>query len=265
MGCKMAKACQLFSGSKGNSIYISSACGKFLVDAGVSAKRLDEKLRSIGVEPDELDGIFVTHEHTDHIGGLRVFSAKHNLPVFAHKDVAEKIKASGSIKDGVPLYKIYENMEIGGAEIVPFVNSHDSVACVGYRFNMNGRSIAVCTDTGYVTDDAKEKLKGTDMVYLESNHEVTMLQNGIYPYPLKQRILSAKGHLSNFACGEFAKELVQNGTTRLVLAHLSKENNNPDVARQATLCALSEAGFEQNKDFRLGVSAEECFERPIVL
>ena len=148
---------------------------------------------------------------------------------------------------------------------MPFVNSHDSVACVGYRFNMNGRSIAVCTDTGYVTDDAREKLKGTDMVYLESNHEVTMLENGFYPYQLKQRILSAKGHLSNFACGEFAKELVQNGTTRLVLAHLSKENNNPDVARQATLCALSEAGFEQNKDFRLGVSAEECFERPIVL
>lgn len=262
----MAKACQLFSGSKGNSIYIASSCGKFLVDAGVSAKRLDDKLRSIGVEPNELDGIFVTHEHTDHIGGLRVFSAKHNLPVYAHKDVAEKIKAGGSIKDGVPLlYEIAENMEIGGAEIVPFVNSHDSVACVGYRFNMNGRSIAVCTDTGYVTEDAKAKLKGTDMVYLESNHEVTMLQNGIYPYPLKQRILSEKGHLSNFACGEFAKELVQNGTTRIVLAHLSRENNNPDVARQTTLCALSEAGFTENKDFRLNVSAEECFERPIVL
>ena len=261
----MAKACQLFSGSKGNSIYIASTCGKFLVDAGVSAKRLDEKLRSIGVEPDELDGIFITHEHTDHISGLRVFSAKHKLPVYAHKNVAEKIKSGGLIKDGVALYEITENMEIGGAEIVPFINSHDSVACVGYRFNLNDRSIAVCTDTGYVTEDAKAKLKGTDLVYLESNHEVTMLQNGIYPYQLKQRILSKKGHLSNFACGEFAKELVQDGTTRIVLAHLSKENNNPDVARQTTLCALSEAGLVENKDFRLNISAEECFERPIIL
>ena len=103
----MAKACQLFSGSKGNSIYIASACGKFLVDAGVSAKRLDEKLRSIGVEPDELDGIFVTHEHTDHISGLRVFSAKHKLPVYAHKNVAEKIKSGGLMK----LPKIWKSAE----------------------------------------------------------------------------------------------------------------------------------------------------------
>lgn len=261
----MAKACQLFSGSSGNSIYIASACGKFLVDAGVSAKRLDEKLRSIGVEPDELDGIFVTHEHKDHIIGLRVFSARHNLPVYAHKDVALKIKSEGLIKDGVPIFEISDNMEIGGAEIVPFVNSHDSVACVGYRFNMNGRSVSVCTDTGYVTDDARQKLLGTDMIFLESNHEVTMLQNGFYPYQLKQRILSDKGHLSNYACGEFAKELVQSGTTRIVLSHLSKDNNTPDNARQATLCALNESGFTENKDYRLGVSAPECFERPVVL
>lgn len=261
----MAKACQLFSGSKGNSIYVASSCGKFLVDAGVSAKRLDEKLLSIGVDPDELDGIFITHEHTDHIGGLRVFSAKHNLPVFAHRDVVAKIKDGDFVKDGVPVCEIEKNMELCGVEIVPFENSHDSVACVGYRFNFGERSISVCTDTGYVTDEAKNALRGTDMIYLESNHEVTMLQNGIYPYPLKQRILSTKGHLSNFACSEFAKELVTSGTTRIVLAHLSRENNIPDVARQATLCALDEAGFNENVDFRLYVSPEECFERPIVL
>ena len=221
----------------------------------VSAKRLDEKLLSIGVDPDELDGIFITHEHTDHIGGLRVFSAKHNLPVFAHRDVVTKIKDGGYVKDGVPVYEIEKNMELCSAEIVPFENSHDSVACVGYRFNFGERSISVCTDTGYVTDEAKNALHGTDMIYLESNHEVTMLQNGIYPYPLKQRILSAKGHLSNFACSEFAKELVATGTTRIALAHLSKENNYDALAYE-TVCMEVTMGENPYKasDFQIRVA-----------
>ncbi len=262
----MSKCCHLFSGSKGNSIYISCGEAKFLVDTGVSAKRLGIALDEIGVNPSDIDAIFITHEHTDHISGLRVFATKHKLPVYAHPDVIAKMRYYDNVTDEMSITPITNMIEIKDCDIIPFENSHDSVACLGYRFNMTDkRSISVCTDTGYVTDSARETIIGSDLVFLESNHEVMMLQNGPYPYPLKQRILSTKGHLSNFAASEFAVELVKNGTTRIVLSHLSQENNTPDLARQSTISALTENGYEENKDFRLYVSPQINCERPIVL
>lgn len=266
VGFVMSKVCQLFSGSSGNSIYIASRDAKILVDAGVSCKRLSQGLMDIGEDPSEISAIFITHEHSDHIKGVKVFAKKYNIPVFAEENVLEAMYSAGHITRGIPAEKISGNMELCGVEIVPFQNSHDSVACVGYRFNlMDGRSVSVCTDTGYVTNDAKSKITGSDLVFLESNHEITMLQNGPYPYPLKQRILSDYGHLSNEACSEFASYLVENGTTRLILSHLSKENNYPNLALQTTLSKLNDSGFSENVDFRLRVSPEENFERPIVL
>lgn len=262
----MSKACQLFSGSKGNSIYLSCSTGKFLIDVGVSAKRIEKALDEIGVSPSELCGIFVTHEHSDHISGLRVFACRYNLDVYAHPDVIAAMRNTKKIDDKVKTKEITSPLELSGVKIIPFENSHDSVACLGYRFDMSdGRSICVCTDTGYVTDDAREKMQGCDLAFLESNHEVTMLQNGGYTYQLKQRILSQTGHLSNFACAEYACDLVKHGTTRIVLSHISKENNMPDIAYQTTLCALRQEGFKENKDFRLSVSPQENHERPIVL
>ena len=262
----MSKACQLFSGSKGNSVYVACSTGKFLVDVGVSAKRLENALGEIGVSPSELCGIFVTHEHTDHISGLRVFASRYNLDVYAHPDVITAMRNTKKIDDKVKTREITSPLELSGVKIIPFENSHDSVACLGYRFDMSdGRSICVCTDTGYVTDDAREKMRGCELAFLESNHEVTMLQNGTYTYQLKQRILSNSGHLSNDSCAEYACELVRGGTTRIVLSHLSRENNMPDIAYQTTLCALRQEGFKENKDFRLSVSPQENHERPIVL
>ncbi len=262
----MAKVCQLFSGSSGNSIYISAKETKILVDAGVSAKKLGIALDEIGEQAENISAIFITHEHIDHIKGLRVFASKYNIPVFAHNDVINSMKSTGNINEKVCSYSVSDNMEIGGIEILPFKLSHDSVACLGYRFNLpDGRSVSVCTDTGYVTDDAKNIIKGSDLVCLESNHEVSMLMNGLYPYNLKKRILSDVGHLSNTACGEFATELVKTGTTRLVLSHLSKDNNHPDIARQTTKSMLLQCGFEDNKDYRMKISMPENNERPIVL
>ena len=262
----MPKLCQLFSGSSGNSIFISSGGTKLLVDAGVSAKRLENALSDIGENAGELSAILVTHEHGDHIKGLRVLASRYDIPVFGDRRVIESLVQTGEITDGMHAESVTDNMELGGIEIIPFENSHDSVACLGYRLNMkNERSVSVCTDTGIITDSARETIVGSDLVFLESNHEITMLQNGTYPYNLKIRRLSSRGHLSNEACSEFARELVNSGTTRIVLSHLSRDNNHPEIARQTTLSALSDAGFKENYDFRLRVSAPENCERAIVL
>ena len=262
----MAKVCQLYSGSSGNSIFISCKQSKILVDAGVSAKRICEGLDNIGENASELSAIFITHEHIDHVSGLRVLASKYNIPVFADKASIEKMYESNVINEKVNINPIEKNMELFGCEIQPFELSHDSVSCYGYRFNLpNSRSVGVCTDTGYVTEDAKSTLTGCDLVFLESNHEITLLQNGPYPYYLKKRILSEHGHLSNTASSEFAKKLAKSGTTRFVLAHLSRENNVPEIAGQTAISALHEEGFEEGHDYRLYISPPINTERAISL
>lgn len=254
----MSKVCQLFSGSSGNSILISSRGHHILVDIGVSAKRCEKALLDVGVAPESIDAVFVTHEHNDHSKGVRVFSSRHKTPVFAAEACLEDMMASGVLDEKVMADAIDYHMELYGMEVMTFKQSHDSVDCLGYRFNLaDGRSVSVCTDTGYITDNAKEILPGTDLIFIESNHEISMVETGPYPYPLKKRILGAKGHLSNFACGEYAKELAQSGTTRFVLSHLSRENNMPHIARQTVVASLNEIGLEEDKDFRLYVSAQE--------
>ncbi|MDE5670809.1 MAG: MBL fold metallo-hydrolase [Eubacterium sp.] len=262
----MAKACQLFSGSSGNSIYIGNNRTGILVDIGVSAKRCEYQLNRIGIAASSLKAIFVTHEHRDHIAGVRVFASKFNIPVFAAPETLEEMRKHDQINSKIEAYEIDGAADINGIGVESFKNSHDAACCLGYKITMpDGRKISVCTDTGYVTDEAKAALSGTDMIFLESNHEISMLENGGYPYHLKRRILSAKGHLSNFAAGEFAKELLQSGTTRFVLSHLSRENNMPEIARQTTISALSELGAKENSDYRLYVSKPENNEGLIVL
>ena len=262
----MSKACQLFSGSSGNSIYISSRETKILVDAGVSAKRICMALNNIGEDAQKISAIFITHEHSDHINGVRVLASKYNIPVFAHRAVIDSMVNTGIVNEKIKAFEISDNMEIGGVEVLPFELSHDSVECNGYRFNTpDGRAISVCTDTGIVTKQAQDTVSGSDLVFLESNHETNMHMNGGSTYYLQKRILSDYGHLSNEACSQFAVDLINSGTTRLVLSHLSRENNHPDIAKQTTASALSLAGFDENKDYRLRVSSPENCERPIVL
>lgn len=262
----MSKVCQLFSGSSGNSILISSKGHNILVDIGVSAKRCENALNDIGVDPDSIDAVFVTHEHTDHSGGVRVFSSRHKVPVFASDACIEEMMLSGVLDEKVLCNTLDYHTELNGIEVMTFRQSHDSVDCLGYRFNLpDGRSVSVCTDTGYITDNAKEILPGTDLIFIESNHETSMVETGPYPYPLKKRILGPDGHLSNFACSEYIKELAENGTTRFVLSHLSRENNMPHIARQTALAALNEIGLMQDRDFRLYVSPPENDAGGIVL
>ena len=262
----MAEFISLYSGSSGNCSVVRCGQRYLIVDMGKGVRTTSAALKALDLAISDCDGILVTHEHSDHIKGLRVFATKHNIPVFADEKVIENMLVTGNVTDKMTAFPTQENMLINKTEIIPFAQSHDSVACLGYRLNTpDGRSIAVCTDTGYVTDDAKSKTSGCDLIFLEFNHEVTMLQNGSYPYPLKQRILSTKGHLSNFSASEFAKELAVGGTTRFILSHLSAENNTPDIARQTALAALSECGLKEESDFRLKVSPPENNERQISL
>ena len=262
----MSKVCQLFSGSSGNSILISSKGHNFLVDIGVSAKKCESQLLSLGISPSSIDGIFVTHEHNDHIGGVRVFASRYGTPVFASEPCISEMLDKRYIGQKVNIEKIDCHMELCGIEVNAFKLSHDSVDCMGYRFELaNGKSVAVCTDTGFITDNAKQVCNGVDLIFIESNHEVSILENGPYPYPLKKRILGAKGHLSNFACAEYIKELANSGTTRFVLSHLSRENNTPDIAYQSAVAALNDIDFKLDRDYRLYVSPPENNSRGIAL
>ena len=161
-------------------------CGdnQILVDIGVSARRCEQKLRQVGADPAEIKGIFVTHEHADHAAGVRVFATRYHIPVFAHPAVLEQMARQGNLNEKVDARPFAEVGDFMDLEVLPFALSHDSVACQGYKFTMpDGRHIAVCTDTGYITSAAKAALPGTDLVFLESNHEPSMVRAGSYPYP----------------------------------------------------------------------------------
>lgn len=256
----MARFCPLFSGSSGNSFYIGSSEEGILVDAGRSAKQLDAMLDGCGISASAVKAVFVTHEHSDHVSGLRVFASRHKIPVYASSGTLEALRTSGCIDDQkFRSHVISEGgTECAGITVHPFHVSHDSAECIGYRIQTrDGRTISLSTDLGYMTQEVRDSLSGADMVVLESNHDVGMLQNGPYPYVLKRRILSQTGHLSNVDCAAELCDFLQKGTTRIVLAHLSTENNTPELALQTSLCSLQLSGYKQGRDFELEVAPRE--------
>ena len=254
----MAKFCSLFSSSSGNSTYIGCSQGGILIDVGVSAKKTADALNNIGVDPDSIAAIFVTHEHTDHINGIRVFAERHGIKVYSSAGTLEGMEEAGVITpkvfaDAIP----WDGIEAGGMFIRPFKTPHDSRESTGYTVvTPDGKRIAVATDIGQITDTIMDSVFGCDLILLESNHDVGMLRNGPYPYFLKQRILSNHGHLSNENCAETAVKLMESGTTRFVLGHLSKENNIPALAFETTRAAMKMAGAVENIDYLLSVAGD---------
>ena len=253
----MAKLIPLFSGSSGNSAYIGGASGGVLIDAGVSAKRLACALAGIGVNPGRVGAVFVTHEHTDHIAGLRVFCERHHIPVFATPGTLRALERMGALTAKMRA----SPMPVGGVEangllVRAFATSHDAAEPCGYTCQAGeSEKYAVATDTGTLTEKVKAALRGCDTVMLEANHEVTMLQNGPYPYFLKRRILSDMGHLSNAACADFLPGLLSTGAARFFLAHLSRENNTPQLAYASAKSAFDAAGAREGIDYELRVCA----------
>ena len=220
----------LSSGSQGNCLLLSDGDTHILVDAGISTRRIKAGLAQLELSMDELDGILITHEHTDHISGLATLIKHHSIPLYASPGTARQL--AYRLAGVEPLLRPREpgcQFEVGQCLVTAFETSHDAAQSMDYRIDGSG-SVGILTDTGYVTDEAAQVLPGVSLLVLESNHDVEWLRSGPYPYSLKARILGDEGHLSNDAAAEFAARMARCGTRCIILAHLSRENNTPQRA-----------------------------------
>ncbi len=251
----MSKICPLFSSSSGNCTYIGTKFGDVLVDVGVSFKGVCEALENVGASVDKIAAVFITHEHEDHIKGLKTFLNKTNASVFASEKTLETLILLDKIPAKTNVIALSSQTEIGGVVANRFSTSHDCVGSSGYSFILpDQKCISVCTDSGIVTDEMRHAILGSDLVLLESNHDIEMLKRGPYPPQLKMRILSEKGHLSNNACACELGALINSGATRFILGHLSQHNNTPMLAKATAEAALLAQGAQNGKDYILSVA-----------
>ena len=241
----------LASGSSGNAIYVESENTKLLVDCGLTGKKTEGLLRQIDRRPEDLDVILVSHEHSDHIHGVGVMSRKYDLDIYANDKTWQAMsKKLGKIKtEHKYLFNTDETMTIGDIDILSFGVSHDAIDPQFYTFQKNNKQFVILTDTGYVSDRMRDSLKNADAYLIESNHDVSMLRMGKYPWPLKQRILSDKGHLSNEDGALALADLIGNKTKRVYLGHLSRENNMKEIARDTAKEILTRKDMGVNHDF----------------
>lgn len=233
----MLELCSIASGSSGNCICVGSDDHHILIDAGISGKRIENGLNSIELKSQEMEGILITHEHMDHIAGLGVMARRYGLPLYATAGTIKAIRSTasvGEINDGLfHVIHPHEEFELGDLTILPIPISHDAADPVAYRISHGGRAFAVVTDLGTYTDETVASLQNLDALLLEANHDIHMLETGIYPYPLKRRIMGDRGHLSNERSGQLLGELLHDQFQAVMLGHLSKENNYEELAYEA--------------------------------
>ncbi len=233
----------LASSSSGNCALLHCGTDAILIDAGISCRRICQGLSREGLKPEHLTAILITHEHADHISGLTNLLKRWAVPIYAPKTVGHHLQwRIPGIEQNLHTLFPGNIAQIGSVEVLPFHTPHDTPESVGYRFAWGGASLGFCTDLGCVTEEVFSALRGVDAAVLEANHDEALLRYGPYPYALKRRILSDSGHLSNEACGVLAADLAENGTRYIILGHLSKQNNTPDLARQAVAGALGNTG-----------------------
>ena len=253
------RLCSIASGSSGNCIYVGSDATHLLVDAGISGKKIECGLNSLGICGNDLDGILITHEHSDHISGLGVLARKYGIPIYATRGTITAIrrtKSLGNLDDDL-FWEIKEDSKFTVKDLTvnPMRISHDAAQPAAYRFSYGSKKVAVCTDLGIYNDYTAECLKGMDALLIEANHDVNMLQVGPYPYYLKQRILGDRGHLSNENSGRLLSRILHDGLQAIVLGHLSKENNLPELAYEAVRMEITMGDNPYNaNDFRLMVA-----------
>ena len=235
----------LFSGSSGNCVYVKDKNTEILIDAGKSAGAIEKSLTALGSSLSNIDGIFLTHEHTDHTVGLEIISKKYHIPVHVTEVSYSKcIPPRSFVATCAKRHDTRYEAEIGSLKIRSFEIPHDSMQNVGYIIeNDEGEKFGLATDMGHITEEIITSLVGCSYAVIESNHDIGMLRSGPYPYFLKQRILSDNGHLCNEECARLALYLAENGTKSITLAHLSRENNTPDKAFEITRSALDFGGY----------------------
>jgi len=252
----MLRVCTLYSGSSANSTLIDADGHCVLIDAGGGVKKTQKALEALGISYNNIEAIFITHEHSDHISGLSTICKKQQIPIIANDATLRMALRIIPVLEDAPICE----MPTGGTakkdffEVTSFAAPHDSVECVGYKITTKYGSVGVMTDAGEETPVSEKALRGCKIVVLEANHDKNMLMTGSYPYNLKVRIAGNHGHLSNDQSGELAQYLVSTGTEKLMLAHLSAENNTPSLALETVNNVLSMHGITDGRDVQVKVA-----------
>jgi len=252
----MSRFCALYSGSSGNSMVVSSGGASLLIDAGVSCRAILAALEEREIDLADIQGILVTHEHIDHVRGLKVLLKKLHIPVYASAGTLNSLYQTELVPADAQLRVIAQPTEIGGMEVMPFATPHDAAGPLGFAITTSeGEKLGIATDLGHITDEVDAALCGCGTVVLEANYDEHSLRTGPYPYYLKQRISSNFGHLSNTNSAEECLRLVQKGARQIVLCHLSQENNTPGMASDAIVGRLQQSGCMLDRDYRLQVAS----------
>lgn len=264
------RLCSIASGSSGNCIYVGSENTHLLVDTGISRKRVEEGLRNLEIKGEELDGILVTHEHADHIQGLGVFCRKYEIPIYATPGTLRGIrsyKSLGKMPEGI-YHEIHTDQDftLGDITVHPFAISHDANEPSGYRFEQDGKRVAVATDLGKYDEYIVENLKNLQAILLESNHDLHMLEVGPYPYYLKQRVMGDRGHLSNELSGRLLCDILHENLQNVLLGHLSKENNYAELAYETVKLEVTLGDNPyKGEEIPISVAKRDCMSEVITV
>lgn len=252
------KFCSLASGSSGNCQYIASESSSILLDAGLSGKYIQRCMDSIEEKLENVSGILVSHEHSDHVKGIGILSRRFNIPIYANNNTWEAMRGKlGKLsEENIRSFDTGTEFSVGDIRIKPFGISHDANEPVAFTFCNENVKVGVTTDLGYVTEEIKEEIKDSDLLMLESNHDVEMLKMGKYPWFLKRRILGDQGHLSNETAGEVIAQLLHypNPITHVLLGHLSRENNFPELAYETVKGVLASKKISVGLDINLDLT-----------
>ncbi len=251
----MLRITTLASGSGGNCVLVSGGGCHLLIDAGISCRRITTGLAALGVSLPQLDGILITHEHSDHICGLATLIKKYDTPIFASPGTARALGYRLAFAEGqLRPVDVGTEFSVGNMTVHSFATSHDSAQSTGYTVRLGNHRLALATDLGYVSDEVLNAVLGCDILVAESNHDVDWLRSGPYPPYLQERILGSRGHLCNEDGAELITRAAQSGTHTIILAHLSQENNTPARALEVSRRRLSAAGIDPDRDVTLTVA-----------